>query len=112
MCLVPCVVYLVVCCAALRCAVLSPQPLDLAAWCSSQVPLHLPYVDLFEVHGGVSVQQQLPSYSEAFRGYGLNKQQHAWHAAALGFRFLVRGRGEAWDCVECRAAVVLVAVQR
>jgi hypothetical protein len=58
-------------------------------WCAASVPLELPYVDLFEVHGGVSVAQQLPLYSEAFRGYGLNKQQHARHAAALGFRFLV-----------------------
>jgi hypothetical protein len=70
----------------LACAV---QPLDIAAWCAATEPFEVQYVDLFEVHGSVSVKQQLPPYSEAFRGYGLNKQQHAWHAAALGFRFLV-----------------------
>lgn len=65
-------------------------------------PLELQYVDLFEVHGGVSVLQQLPPYSEAFKGYGLNKQQHAWHAAALGFRFLVSvcvGKSWGWEGV-------------
>lgn len=65
------------------------QPLDLEAWCTATCPLEVQYLDLFEVHGGISVKQQLPPYSEDFRGYGLNKQQHAWHAAALGFRFLV-----------------------
>lgn len=70
------------------CSVVS-QPLDVAAWCSAQQPLELQYVDLFEVHGGIALKAQLPPYSEAFRGYGLNKQQHAWHAAALGFRFKV-----------------------
>lgn len=75
------------------------QPLDIAAWCAAEEPFELQYVDLFEVHGGISIKQQLPPYSEAFRGYGLNKQQHAWHAAALGFRFTVSEGGLSCDCV-------------
>lgn len=31
----------------------------------------------------------LPPYDPRFRGYGLNKVQHAYHLATLGFRFLV-----------------------
>jgi hypothetical protein len=65
------------------------QPLDVPTWCTAKQAVQLQYIDLFEVHGGVSVKQQLPPYSEAFRGYGLNKQQHVWHAAALGFTFKV-----------------------
>ncbi|WIA43319.1 hypothetical protein OEZ86_009817 [Tetradesmus obliquus] len=38
---------------------------------------------------GVAVKGQLPLYDEAFRGYGLNKVQHAWHCAQLGYSFQV-----------------------
>lgn len=31
----------------------------------------------------------MPLYDARFKGYGLNKVQHAYHLAALGFRFLV-----------------------
>jgi hypothetical protein len=33
---------------------------------------------------------QVPPFDERFRGYGLNKVQHALHCAALGFQFRVR----------------------
>lgn len=75
-------------------------------WCTAQEPVQLQYVDLFEVHGGISVKQQMPPYSEAFRGYGLNKQQHAWHAAALGFTFKV---GEQCCKLASSAVCLLVA---
>lgn len=38
---------------------------------------------------GVAVRHQLPAWDEGFRGYGLNKVQHAWHAAQRGYRFKV-----------------------
>jgi hypothetical protein len=48
------------------------------------------YCEYFEPQG-VALRQQLPQYDECFRGYGLNKVQHAWHCAQLGYRFKVGG---------------------
>ena len=38
----------------------------------------------------IASRAALPPYDAGFRGYGLNKVQHAYHLAALGFTFLVR----------------------
>ncbi|KAF6265423.1 hypothetical protein COO60DRAFT_1633546 [Scenedesmus sp. NREL 46B-D3] len=46
------------------------------------------YCEYFEPQG-VAVKQQLPLYDERFRGYGLNKVQHAWHCSRLGYSFKV-----------------------
>jgi hypothetical protein len=48
------------------------------------------YCEYFEPQG-VAVKEQLPLYDECFRGYGLNKVQHAWHCNQLGYSFQVRG---------------------
>jgi hypothetical protein len=68
---------------------LPAQPVQVDEWLAAQQPYDVRYAELFEVHAGVAVKQGLPAFSEAFRGYGLNKQQHAWHAAQLGFTFKV-----------------------
>jgi hypothetical protein len=48
------------------------------------------YCEYFEPQG-VALKDQLPLFDECFRGYGLNKVQHAWHCDKLGYRFKVRG---------------------
>jgi hypothetical protein len=48
------------------------------------------YCEYFEPQG-VALKDQLPLFDECFRGYGLNKVQHAWHCDQLGYRFQVRG---------------------
>jgi hypothetical protein len=47
------------------------------------------YCEYFEPQG-VALKEQLPLYDECFRGYGLNKVQHAWHCNQLGYSFKVR----------------------
>ncbi|KAG2437412.1 hypothetical protein HXX76_006064 [Chlamydomonas incerta] len=46
----------------------------------------VPYHEYFEPYGIVR-RDQVPFYDERFRGYGLNKVQHAYHMAAAGFQF-------------------------
>lgn len=67
------------------------QPIKTDQWLAAEAPWEVAYPgELWEVHAGVAAAATLPRYSELFAGYGLNKQQHAWHAAQiLGFRFLV-----------------------
>jgi glycosyltransferase-like protein LARGE len=65
------------------------------------------YCEYFEPQG-VAVKQQLPLYDECFRGYGLNKVQHAWHCAQLGYSFKVcDGCGLQQECqnVSCAEGV-------
>jgi hypothetical protein len=52
---------------------------------------------------GVAAARQLPPWSEAFRGYGLNKVQMGTHLNSLGFRFKVGyGRSFRLGCAEGR----------
>ncbi|KAG2453085.1 hypothetical protein HYH02_002417 [Chlamydomonas schloesseri] len=48
--------------------------------------IEVPYHEYFEPYGVVR-RDQVPFYDERFRGYGLNKVQHAYHMAAAGFQF-------------------------
>ncbi|GLI62508.1 hypothetical protein VaNZ11_005164 [Volvox africanus] len=48
----------------------------------------VPYHEYFEPYGIVR-RDQVPLYDERFRGYGLNKVQHAYHMWAAGFHFRV-----------------------
>eukprot|EP00775_Hariotina_reticulata_P011557 gene11557-11701_t len=73
-----------------HCGVFAPlkQPIDINRWLGEVEAYEVPFVEYFEPQG-IAVKQQLPLYDECFRGYGLNKVQHAWHMAALGFKFKV-----------------------
>lgn len=64
------------------------QPVDVKEWLAAAEPYAVQYVEYFEPQG-VAVKAQLPLYDERFRGYGLNKVQHAWHMNKLGYRFKV-----------------------
>lgn len=45
-------------------------------------------MEYFEPYG-IVLRSRSPCYDPRFKGYGLNKVQHAWHIAAMGTRFLV-----------------------
>jgi len=74
-----------------HCGVFAPekQPIDVSRWLAAVEPYEVQFLEFFEPQG-IAAKQQLPLYDECFRGYGLNKVQHAWHMAALGFKFKVR----------------------
>lgn len=38
---------------------------------------------------GIVYKHALPPWDERFTGHGLNKVQHGYHMAALGFKFMV-----------------------
>lgn len=64
------------------------QPIDIAHWLQASEPYAVQYTEYFEPQG-IAMKQQLPLYDERFRGYGLNKVQHAWYMNRLGYRFVV-----------------------